>query len=322
MGGSSSSFQKKEIIDPKPNAEQNGGVSVATSSGCDSCVLTFDLSSTTSQVTATRVIDAETSLGNRIQLTASRPLSLTFNDHHASFTQLFLYYPAPLQVEGEQAEAVLQCVDPDNIMLFIPLKSGGTNNFLGAISPRINLTPDGLGIPDPDTKKYKSLNISTGSGWGLMKLVTATDPYFTWSDSPLEQYVIADSPFFKHIGWRPKPGPQVIYFKNPVPIISDDIQAITSVIGPVKPDDVLHSVTNTIFVTGEPCAAPVSDTDPLQPPPPKFKLSGVSEGMLYVFFSVAVFFGIIAAVVLMLSKDSWIYKIGNNIASWFESTGK
>jgi len=318
MGGGGSSFQKKEIVDPKPIGERNGGISVATSSGCDSCVLTFDLGSTTSLVTATRIPDNNTSLGNRIQLTGSTPLSLTFNGRHASFTQLFLYYPAPIQVEGIQADAVFQAVDPDNIMLFIPLKSSGSGkDFLEAISARLDMTPDGLGIPDPTTKKYKEISIPTGDAWSLTRLVAASDPYFTWSDSPLEQYVIMDSPFFKRIGWRPKPGPQVIYFKKPVPITSGDIESLTSTIGPVKPEDVLNSPTNTLFVTGEPCAPPVSD-EPSQPPPPKFKLSGVSEAMLYVFFSIAVFFGIIAAVALVVAKDSWAYRIGTNIASWFE----
>jgi hypothetical protein len=319
MGGGSSSFQKKEIVDPKPNAEQSGGISVATSSGCDSCVLTFDLGSTTSLVTATRVPERETSLGNRIQLTPSIPLTLTFNGRRASFAQLYLYYPAPLRVEGEQADAVLECVDPDNIILFVPLKSDRSGgDFLDTIAPRITPTADGLGIPDPTTKEYKKIPIPTGNGWSFTSVVTAADPYFTWSDSPLEQYVISDNPFQKHIGWRPKPGPQVIYFKNPVPVASSSIDLITATIGPVKPEDVLHSVTNTMFVTGEPCAAAVSDTEYKQPPPPKFKLSGLSEVMLYIFFSIAVFFGIIAAVALVVAKDSWAYKIGTNIASWFE----
>lgn len=319
MGGGGSSFQKKEIVDPKPNAEQNGGISVATSSGCDSCVLSFDLGSTTSLVTATRVPDPETSLGNRIQLTPSIKPTLTFNGRQASFSQLYLYYPAPLRVEGEQADAVLQCVDPDNMMLFIPLRSSTSGgNFLDSIAPRITPTADGLGIPDPTTKEYKEIPIPTGVGWSFTSIVTPADPYFTWSDSPLEQYVIADTPFFKRIGWRSKPGPQVIYFKNPVSVTSSSIASITAAIGPVKPEDVLQSVTNTLFVTGEPCDTPKSDEEYKQPPPPKFKLSGVSEAMLYVFFSIAVFFGIIAAVALVVAKDSWAYRIGSNIAAWFE----
>jgi hypothetical protein len=203
-------------------------------------------------------------------------------------------------------------------MLFIPLKSSTAGgDFLDSIAPRITPTADGLGIPDPTTKKYKEIPIPTGVGWSFTSIVTPADPYFTWSDSPLEQYVITDNPFQKHIGWRPKPGPQVIYFKNPVSVTSSSIASITAAIGPVKPEDVLHSVTNTIFVTGEPCAAPVSDAAQKQSPP-KFKLSGVSEAMMYVFFSLAVFFGIIAAVALVVAKDSWAYRIGNNIASWFE----
>jgi len=319
MGGGSSSFQKKEIVDPKPNPERNGGISVATSSGCDSCSLSFDLGSTTSLVTATRVPVKDTSLGNRIQLTPSAPLSLTFNGRHASFTQLFLYYPAPLQVEGVQADAMLQGVDPDNIMIFIPLKkstSGG--DFLDAIASRISPTVDGLGIPDPTTKEYNKVAIPTGDAWSFTSLVKPADPYFTWSDSELEQYVITDNPFQKHIGWRAKPGPQVIYFKNPVPISSSSIASISAAIGPVTPKDVIHSATNTLFVTGEPCDTPKSDTDYKQPTPPKFKLSGVSETMMYIFFSLAVFFGIVAAVALIVAKDSWAYRIGSNIAAWFE----
>lgn len=318
MGRGGWSFQK-EVVDPKPNAEQNGGISVATSSGCDSCVLTFDLGSTTSLVTATRVPVKDTSLGNRIQLTPSAPLSLTFNGRHASFTQLFLYYPAPLQVEGVQADAMLQGVDPDNIMIFIPLKkstSGG--DFLDAIASRISPTADGLGIPDPTTKEYAKIAIPTGDAWSFTGLVKPADPYFTWSDSELEQYVIMDSPFVKHIGWRAKAGPQVIYFKNPVPVSSSSIASISAAIGPVTPGDVLRSATNTLFVTGEPCDKPKSDTEYKQPPPPKFKLSGVSEAMMYIFFSIAVFFGIIAAVALVVAKDSWAYRIGSNIAAWFE----
>jgi hypothetical protein len=40
--------------------------------------------------------------------------------------------------------------------------------------------------------------------------------------------------------------------------------------------------------------------------------------MMYVFFSLAVFFGIVAAVTLVVAKDSWAYKIGTTIAAWFE----
>jgi hypothetical protein len=317
MGGGSSSFQKQEIIDPKPSTDMNVGISVAGSQGCASCQISFDLGSTSSLVTASRE-DDPTSLKNRIILSPSTPFTLTFNGRRAVFRNLYLYYPAPLRVEGVQADAVLQGVDGDNIMVFIPLMSSGVGgDFLQTISSRLNPSAEGLGKADKDGK-FATIAIPTGQDFSLTKLVSAKDPYFTWMNGKLEQYVIADSTLFKHIGWRSTNGAQVIYFQNPVPIISSDIQKLTIAVGPVIPGDVLSSVTDPLYSAGQAnCKTPLPKAKM-----PTFKLSGISEGFISFLFLLAVFMGIIVAVALVLSPDSFVYKIGRNLGGWFDSFGK
>lgn len=317
MGGGGSSFQKSTIVDPKPSTDMNVGISVAGSEGCASCTLSFDLGSTSSLVTATRE-DDPSSLKNRIVLAPSTPFTLTFNNRQAVFRKLYLYYPAPLRVEGVQADAVLQGVDGDNLMVFVPLMaSGGGGDFTTRITERLGPTPEGLGSPGED-KKFKTITIPTGQDWSLTNLVSATDPYFTWSNSELEQYTISDTAFVKHVGWRSKPGAQVIYFQNPVPVNAGDIQKMTLYVGPVIPGDVLSSVTHPLYAAGKAnCPNPLPKLKA-----PKFKLSSLSEGLINVLLLFAVFLGIIVAVALVLSPDSFLYRMGRNLAGWFDSWGK
>jgi hypothetical protein len=316
MGGSSSSFQKTTIVDPKPSTDMNVGISVAGSEGCASCSISFDVGSTSSLVTATRE-DDPTSLKNRIHLSPSTPFTMTFNGRQAVFRKLYLYYPAPLRVEGVQADAVLQAVDGDNIMIFIPLMSSTVGgDFLVNIASHFDHNPEGLGSMEDG--KFKTIAVPTGQDWSLNKLITTTDPYFTWVNSQLEQYTIVDNAIFKHVGWRAKPGPQVIYFQNPVGITSGDIQKLTSTVGPVIPGEVLSSVTHPLYAAGEvDCPTPLPKLKS-----PTFKLSGLSEGLIDLLFVIAVFLGIVAAVALILSPDSYLYRMGRNLAAWFDSWGK
>jgi hypothetical protein len=311
MGGGNSTPQKSTIVDPKPSTDMNVGISVAGSEACASCSISFDLGSSTSLVTVTRQKD-------QLVLSPSTPLTLTFNGRQAAFRTLYLYYPAPLRVEGVQADAVLQGVDGDNLMVFVPLMSSGLGgDFLDRISARLNPTEDGLGKAG-EGGKFKIIPVPTGQDWSLSKLVSSEDPYFTWVNSELEQYVISDNSLFKRIGWRAKTGPQVIYFQNPVSISSGAIEKITNTLGPVLPADVLSSVTNPLYAAGEAnCSTPLPKLKV-----PSFKLSGISEGFISFLFLFAVFMGIVAAVALILSPDSFLYRIGRNLAEWFDSFGK
>ena len=317
MGGGGSSFQKPTIVDPKPSTDMNVGISVAGSEGCASCTLSFDLGSTSSLVTATRE-DDPSSLKNRIVLSPSTPFTLTFNNRQAVFRKLYLYYPAPLRVEGVQADAMLQGVDGDNLMVFVPLMASNVGgDFTTRVAERLGPTADGLGSAGDD-KKFKTITIPTGQDWSLTKLVSATDPYFTWSNSELEQYTISDNAVMKHIGWRSKPGPQVIYFQNPVPVNAADIQKLTAAVGAVIPGDVLSSVTHPLYSAGQAnCPTPLPKLKV-----PKFKLSSMSEGFINFLLLFAVFLGIIVAVALVLSPDSFLYRMGRNLGAWFDSWGK
>jgi hypothetical protein len=190
-------------------------------------------------------------------------------------------------------------------------------DFLSAITSRIGPSLDGLGTVDED-KKFKTITVPTGQDWSLTKLVSATEPYFTWSNSDLEQYVISDNALMKHVGWRAKPGAQVIYFQNPVPVAAADIQKLTITVGPVIPEDVVSSVTHPLYAAGEPnCPTPLPKLKT-----PKFKLSSASEGLINFLLIFAVFLGIIVAVALVLSPDSFLYRMGRNLGAWFDSWGK
>ena len=317
MGGGSSRSQKSTVVDPKPSTDMNVGITVAGSEGCATCSISFNLGSTSSLVTATRE-DDPTSLKNRIILSPSTPFTITFNDRQAVFRKIYLYYPAPLRVEGIQADAMLQGVDGDNMMIFIPLMSSGVgSDFISTITNRLSHEADGLGSVGED-KKFKTITIPTGQDWSLTKLVSAKDPYFTWSNSELEQYTISDNALMKHVGWRAKPGAQVIYFQNPVPVNAGDIQKLTTTVEPVMPEDVLTSVTNPLYSAGKAnCPTPLPTLKAT-----KFKLSGLSEGFIDFLFLFAVFLGIIVAVALVLSPDSFLYRIGRNLGEWFNSWGK
>ena len=269
-------------------------------------------------MTATRE-DSPNSLKNRIKLSPSVPCTLTFNGRRATFTTLYLYYPAPLRVEGVQADAVVQGVDGDNITVFIPLMVGGqASGFLDAISSRLGPTPDGLSDVDKESGKFKTIPIPTGQDWSLTNLVSATDPYFTWVDAELEQYTMFDTAFMKRIGWRSKTGPQVIYFQNPSPIAASELSALTSAVSPVTPSDVLSSITGPLYAAGEvSCPSP-----PIKLKAPKFKLSALSDATLYIFIVFAAFLGIVVATALIQDPNGMIAKLGNAIAGWFSSAPK
>jgi hypothetical protein len=215
---------------------------------------------------------------------------------------------------------MLQGVDEGNMILFIPLSASTTSGsgFLNTIASRLNPTSDGLGVVDKDTKKFKTLTIPTGQDWSLTNVVSAKDPYFTWVDSPLEQYTIIDNPFIKHIGWRAKAGPQVIYFQNPSPVTAADIASLTAAVGAVMPGDVLSKVLDPLYSPGEiSCPSPAPKFKA-----PKLKMSGLSENVLFVLYILAVFLGLVVAVALILSPDSYVYRMAKGIAAWFESGPK
>jgi hypothetical protein len=289
---------KTDVRDPKPSVDMNVGITVAKSQTCQSCVLTFDQANTSSGVTVTRK-------GGALRVTPFAPFTITFNGRQAVFTELAIFRPAPLRVEGVQADVVVQFIDGQNLILFVPLMkadggSGPGFSFLSPITSRLDpATSTGLGVFKKDTSTYDTLDISTGQDWSITNLVDNSDPYFTWSNSELEEYVKMDTECTRWIGWRQKPGAQVIYFQNPVSVSRSDIDAINNTLSSVKPNDVLSPVMNPLYVAGKPKNC--------KPVLPQFKFPKTSEDkttanfVLGFFMVVIVFLSIVIAVAFVNS---------------------
>jgi hypothetical protein len=341
MGGGGSKCSKVDKIDPKPAVDMSVGVTVAGSHGCKSCELTYPQSNTSSVVDVTRK-------GNMIVMMPPLPFTAVFNGIKATFTEVRLFYPSPIRIEGVQADAVVQCVD-DQLTILIPLKkaegAGGlSGKFLNTITSRLSpASAEGLGLPDnpeEDPKimesknffailrersrviqakaagtSYLTINVQTGQDWALTNLVKETDPYFTWVNSSLEQYTRADTECVRYIGWRSTSGAQVIFYQNPVAILEADFNKLTATVGPVKPSDVLSPVTNPLYMAGKATGC--------KPPLPPLKLPSMkldaklSDLVMYIFLLAVVLLAVIFAVAIV-NSDS-LAQFGKNfmrVFSW------
>jgi hypothetical protein len=327
MGGGGSKCSKVDSIDPKPSVDMNAGVSVAGSRGCKSCSLVYPQSNTASMVSVTRK-------GNMIVMTPSVPFTAVFNGIKATFSDVRLFYPSPIRIEGVQADGVIQCVD-DNLTILIPLKkseggSGLSSQFLTPVASRLNpANAEGLGLPDnpqEDPKimesknffamliernrvaqakaagtSYLKIDVPTGQDWALTNLVKDTDPYFTWVNSTLEQYTRADYECVRYLGWRSTSGAQVIFYQNPVPILEADFNRLTVTVGPVKPSDVLSPVTNPLYRAGK-----ATGCSPSLPPLklPSMKLdSKLSDFVMYIFLLAVMLLAVVFAVAIVNSDS-------------------
>lgn len=282
---------KQDHIDQKVTIDMSRGVTIAGSQQCASCSLSFPQNNTASAVSMTR------DWNNTIVLRPFVPFAATFNDQQFSFSELRLFHPAPMKIEGVQADAALVCLS-DNLMIFIPLKRSGSSSpslsFLNTIAGQLDpATSSGLGIVNQTTLMYEQPSVATGQEWSISNLVSGSDPYFTWVNSTLEQYVRADLACDRYIGWRSRPGPQVIYFQNPVGILSADIDKLVGTVRPVLPTSIFTNVTNPLYSSGDPhCPPPLPK---IKPPTFNMDVGGLGNIAIY-FFSVLV---VIVAVALV-----------------------
>ena len=313
MGNGGSKCTKQDHIDPKPSVDMNVGITVAGSQGCKSCVLSFSQQNTASAVTLTRKV-------NTLIIRPFSPFTITFNGTQAVFTEIRLIHPAPLRVEGVQADAALQCVDDNNtVTMIIPLASAsgdtGTGfGFLNTIAANLDgSTSGGLGIVNKDTGEYEQTTVNTGQHWSITNLVSSTDPYFTWVNSELVQYVKSDSQCDRYLGWKSTPGAQVIYFQNPVKVSSADINKLNATVGAVLPKDVLSTVTNPLYVAGSPQNCPPK-LPKLNPP----SLNMDAKFLEFLSFFVAVcciLLGVVAAIAFV--NSGIMNPVANGIARLF-----
>jgi len=302
------------------------GVTVAGSHGCKTCNLKYPPSNTASTVSLTRD-------GNMIVIKPLVPFTVVFNEKPSTFSDIRLFYPSPIRVEGVQADAVIQCVDGTKLTILIPLKkavsgSGLSFEFLAPITSRLDpATADGMGIKDepvedPEIMKsgsalakglesyrvsrakaagdsYNTITVPTGQNWALTNLVKETDAYFTWVNSDLEQYTRADSLCDRYIGWRSTSGAQVIFYQNPVAIPQDDFAKLTATVGPVLPSEVLSPVMNPLYMPGKAtgCTTPLPSLKL-----PKLQVDAkLYDLMMYIFLLAAVLLAVVVAVAVVNS---------------------
>lgn len=251
---------KQDHIDPKVTVNMSRGITIADSQECASCSLSFPENNTSSAAGMSRDV-------NTIVLRPFVPFAATFNDQQFSFSELRLFHPAPMKIEGVQADAVLQCVG-ENLMIFIPLKrsasSSSSLSFLNTVAGQLDpSTSGGLGIVNSTTGAYEQPNLATGQAWSISNLVSGSDPYFTWVNSTLEQYVRADLACDRYLGWRSRAGAQVIYFQNPVGILAADIDKLVATVRPVLPTSIFTNVTNPLYSSGDAhCPPPLPKMKP------------------------------------------------------------
>jgi len=316
MGGGGSKCSKVDRIDTKPSVTADIGVTIAGSKQCNNCSLTVSQSSSSSVIMLKR--DPVTK--GMLILEPTVPLSVNFNGITAVFNQVALYAPAPTSVEHVNADAVLHCIS-DSIWLFIPLKAGDSGPniaFLSAITGVLDpATSAGLGIVDSKTGKYGTATAAPGQDWSIASLVNGTtDPYFTWVNGKLEQYTISDSECERHLGWKSSSGPQVIYFQNSVSVASADIARLRETVGTVLPADIGLTISNTMYSPGQSNCAP----PPVKLKMPKFQPpSAVTDFVGYFIILFIAFFGVVAAVSLMLMKNGPIQYISAAISRMFDS---
>jgi len=168
-----------------------------------------------------------------------------------------------MRTEGVQADAVVQCNSGNDLKIFIPIKKGSSGSFLSAVAQHLDPGTSEFTAVDSKTGAYKQIDITTDQNWSLTTLVSDKDPYFTWVDSTLEQYVKSDLKCDRYLGWRSTPGPQVIYFQHPVSASEGDVNKLKSILGAIMPKDVISSVTHPLYFGGSVnCPAPVAPAKP------------------------------------------------------------
>jgi hypothetical protein len=258
---------------------------------------------------------------NTIVLRPFSPFVAVFNGRQFTFTELRVYHPAPMRIEGVQADAVVQCNSGTDLAIFIPIKKGtgvgSSAAFLSAMSQRLDpSTSTGMGIVNKDSGAYEQVDLVTGQDWSLTNLVGDADPYFTWVDSKLEQYVRSDLVCHRYIGWRSTPGPQVIYFQNPVTVSSADIDKLTATVGAVMPTNVLSVVSHPLYSAGKAnCPAPAASA---KPPSLSAGVNVTMFGNVFTYF-ISVLLVLLAVAIVSFGVQS---VTGIRIISDFSATAK
>lgn len=198
------------------------------------------------------------SADTKAKITPSIPFKFKVRGQDVEVKTMTVYHPAPLRIEGEQPDAVLSLNDPsfsDNtVVLLIPLvgrnTTGGSVDFMSKIGTQLST----LRTPDPQTGQYVSMDIPTGAGWSLSKLlpirvnpdtsIEVDSGYYQWTGMPALERVKKESPGRIEYVWEPQKGSSVKYvmLDTPIPISPTDLGAITQSLPITPPSEAIHAV--------------------------------------------------------------------------------
>lgn len=301
--GAGSSCTTRDIVDPYPGNDVINGLKRADSEGCSNCNLIIDNGNTVSTVDL-RVFD------KGVRITPVIPLTITFNTQQYKITEIDFFYPAPIRVEGTNADAVMRfkSLDGDGLELFLPLASSVNMTT----SPSDFLSKIAQSLPDT-TKKTTVSSVSVGQNWSLASLISPNDPYFTWVNADYERYVKYLIPCSQRImGWRPLRGPRAIYMANPTVIPDGDMAILRASVLRLNPTDVFKTLPYTYFYPpNEPCTdckVPAKAKTSAPSPMSAALFNWIIAIVVVILFCIAVIVG-----VLMTEQKGSVFEMASNL---------
>lgn len=301
--GAGSSCNTRDIVDPYPGNDVTNGLKRADSEGCSNCNLIIDNGNTVSTVDL-HVLD------KGVRITPVIPLTVTFNTQQYKITEIDFFYPAPIRVEGTNADAVMRfkSLDGDGLELFLPLAS--SVNMTTAPSDFLSKIAHSL----PDTTKTTTVSsVSVGQNWSLASLISPNDPYFTWINADYERYVKYMIPCSQRLmGWRPLRGSRAIYMANPTVVPDSDMAILRASVLRMNPADVFKTLPYTYFYPpNEPCPdckTPTKAKTSAPSPMSAAFFNWVIAIVVIILFCIAVIVG-----VLMTEQKGSVFEMASNL---------
>lgn len=188
-------------------------------------------------------------------------------------TSMSLYHPAPLRLEGEQADAILSLNDPSfddpSVVILIPLVGRNVSSPSIPFLQKIMSQSVSVSEADPSTGEYAKRDVATGVGWSLDKVFTARkscssknydvlDGFYQWQGMPTLERVKTETQHTVRIAgrvfptgqktirysWVPsgKPSPRYLMLDKPVACNPVDLATLTQRMPVTPPEDAIHAI--------------------------------------------------------------------------------
>lgn len=174
-------------------------------------------------------------------------------------TTMTLYHPAPIRLEGEQADAILSLNDPSfdkpSFVVLVPLVARNIPSTSTSFLQKIMSHSVAVSQADPSTGEYIKKDVATGVDWTLDKLFTVRkncttksfdvlDGFYQWKGMPTLERIKVTMPFVTRYTWVPsgEPSPYYIMLDKPVVCNPVDLATLTQRMPVTPPEDAIHAV--------------------------------------------------------------------------------